>query len=167
MGPPTLDSLHTASAIRPKGVFENAVQRILVVDDEPDILEALKLLLEGTLDNVLVRTAVSGPDALGVLKAEPMNLVISDYKMPGMDGLEFLREMQQVAPHVPRILMTAYPDLEVALRAIRETSIENFVTKPFDTAHFLYVVASILYERRAAELKNLALARAVELLSPR
>jgi DNA-binding NtrC family response regulator len=138
-------------------------QTVLLVDDEVDILDSLKLVLETFLRDVDVRVAESGAAALEVLASEPVDLVVSDYKMPEMDGLTFLREAHQRWPQVPRILVTAYPQLDIALRAIKEASIENFVTKPFDSQHFLAVVAAVLYERRAAELRSRALARSLEL----
>jgi len=147
------------------GLFRR--QTVLLVDDETDILESLKLVLETFLYEVEVVTADSGRHALEVLDKRPVDLVVSDYRMPEMNGLEFLGEARRRHPSVPRILVTAYPQLDIALRAIKEAAIENFVTKPFDSQHFLAVVGSVLYERRAQELRSRSLARSLELFGGR
>lgn len=157
-------------ALQQEGSAENTLfrrQTVLLVDDETDILESLKLVLETFLHEVEVVTAESGPAALEVLERRPVDLVVSDYRMPEMNGLEFLGEARKRHPSVPRILVTAYPQLDIALRAIKEAAIENFVTKPFDSQHFLAVVGSVLYERRAQELRSRSLARSLELFGGR
>lgn len=141
-------------------------QRVLLVDDEADILESLRSYLETNL-GVDVVTARSGTDALEAVDLATVDLVLSDYRMPGVDGIEFLRKVQERAPAVPRILVTAYPDLQLVLRAIREATIENFLIKPFDSAHLLDVVAAPLLERHAKELRARAAARIASLANKR
>lgn len=138
------------------------VRRILLVDDEPDILESLRELIEVSLDDVEVVAVESGEAALEVLEAQVVDLIVSDYKMPGMNGLELLTEARQRAPLVPRIVMTAFPDLDIAIRAINEASIENFFTKPLDPDEILEVVKESLRARHDAQRAQ-ALARAQDL----
>lgn len=139
-------------------------QRLLVVDDEEDIRESLKALFETCLDDVEVRVAPGGAVALDILAKEPIDLIITDYKMPGMNGLEFLARAQKQGPSIPRILVTAFPDLEIAIRAINEANIENFFTKPFDADQVLEVVRSILREQRAQELRSRSFARTMDIM---
>ena len=139
-------------------------QRLLVVDDEEDIRESLKALFETCLDDVEVRVAASGAVALDVLSKETIDLIITDYKMPGMNGLEFLNRAAKQGPSIPRILVTAFPDLEIAIRAINEANIENFFTKPFDADQVLDVVRGILREQRAQEMRNRSFARTMDLM---
>lgn len=139
-------------------------QTILIVDDEEDIRESLAALIESTLDGVAVRLAANGQDALELLKNTPVDLVVSDYKMPGMNGLELLSTIGRASPHVPRILVTAFPDLDIAIRAINEAGIENFFTKPFDPDQVINVIRALLFEQRAAEMRNRSFARSLDLL---
>ena len=142
-------------------------QTVLLVDDEDDVLESLKDLFETVLEGVKVLTADSGPAGLEILDSHPIDLIVTDYKMPGMNGLEFLEKAKGLAPGVPRILMTAFPDLGIAIRAINEAGIENFITKPFEPGQVIDVARAILVERRAGLLRNQSFARSLDLLRRR
>ena len=135
------------------GSLRPSVQAILVVDDEPDILESLTDVFAVHLPGVKVHTAGNGTKALDILKKEQVGLVISDYKMPGMDGLEFLTKAREVAPAAPRILITAYPELNVAVRAINEAQIQNFLTKPILPDNLMQAVKAALIKGRSGKLK--------------
>jgi len=136
---------------------------ILLVDDEPDILESLQELIEVSLEDVDVVSVESGEEALKVLDERTVDLIVSDYKMPGMNGLEFLTEARERLPRVPRIVMTAFPDLDIAIRAINEANIENFFTKPLDPDEILDVVSATLKSRAAEAQRQQAFARAMDL----
>jgi len=132
----------------PAAPAQKSKRAVLIVDDEPDILESLCDLFEAALDNVECRTASSGQAALDILSKGDIDLILSDYKMPGMNGLQFLERARQVAPDVPRMIMTAFPDLDVAIEAINEARIETFFTKPLDPDKVVKGVASVLEARR-------------------
>jgi YesN/AraC family two-component response regulator len=137
-------------------------QVVLLVDDEPDIRDSLKMLLEASLTGIEVETAEGGAAALDILAHKPIDLIITDYKMPGMNGLEFLQRAAREAPKVPRILVTAFPDLEIAIKAINEAGIENFFTKPFEPEQVIGVVRDLLLEQRAQAMRNLSFARSLD-----
>jgi DNA-binding NtrC family response regulator len=144
------------------GSIRPAVEAILLVDDEPDIRESLADVFTSYLPGVRVLTAADGKSALQILEKEKssIGLVVSDYKMPGMDGLEFLTKAQQLLPGAPRILITAYPDLNVAVRAINEAQIQNFLTKPITTDALMEAVnAALLKARQASQRAAQAPAR--------
>jgi len=136
-------------------------QRVLVVDDEVDIGDSLRDLLEAELE-IDVVVATSGPDALTLLEKEAVDLIITDYRMPGMTGLEFLAAAQKIAPGSARMLITAYPDLDIALKAINLEGVHNFLVKPFDPDVVVENVFSILRARRADELRARAFARSLD-----
>lgn len=142
-------------------------QTILVVDDEADIRDSLAALFATVLPDTLTVAAESGPRALEVLRDQSVDVIISDYKMPGMNGIQFLAEARRVAPEVPRVILTAFPDLDLALRAVNESSVEHFLVKPIDPPVVVDVARALLYERRARELRARAFARTLGMLRPR
>lgn len=110
--------------------------RVLIVDDEADIGESIGMILESLVPTVELVNAVDGKDALAKMDAldgdPPVDLILSDYKMPNMDGIEFLHIVRKRYPDVPRLMLTAYPDPQLAVKAVREAGVGLFVAKPFD-----------------------------------
>ncbi|MEA3203291.1 MAG: adenylate cyclase, partial [Thermoplasmata archaeon] len=117
---------------------------MLAVDDEPDILQALAAYLEATVPGLRVVTAASGPEALAEIEKGKPDIVLSDYKMPGMTGLELLARVARVHPDVPCLMMTAYADSELAMRAVHEARVRQFLTKPVDPQRLAAVVRELL-----------------------
>jgi CheY-like chemotaxis protein len=103
---------------------------VLIVDDEPDVLEGFGALFEAALDARVLR-ASSGQAGLQLLQANPVDVIVSDYKMPEMNGLEFLAKAHDLAPGVPALLVTAYPDAELERKA-RSLGVFRFLSKAVD-----------------------------------
>ncbi|MBI4800869.1 MAG: response regulator [Desulfarculus sp.] len=102
--------------------------RILFVDDEPAVLVSLGRLLRGKFD---LRVAASGREALGMLEREgPFAVVVSDLRMPLMDGVALLERLGQAAPDTVRIMLTGCADLEMALRAVNQGHVFQILSKP-------------------------------------
>jgi response regulator RpfG family c-di-GMP phosphodiesterase len=102
--------------------------RILCADDEPNILDGLSRQLR---HHFSVTTAVGGAAGLQKLDHEgPFAAVVSDLRMPGMDGVAFLRSVREVAPETVRVLLTGQADLNAAIAAVNEGAIFRFLTKP-------------------------------------
>jgi response regulator RpfG family c-di-GMP phosphodiesterase len=102
--------------------------KILFVDDDPNVLASHKRMLRKAFR---VDTAHGGEEALGLLGLpEPYAVVVSDLRMPRMDGIRFLAEAQRVAPDTVRIMLSGHSELETALAAINEGRIFRFLTKP-------------------------------------
>lgn len=101
--------------------------RVLLVDDEPELLESLADVLHR---DALVMTAVGGLAGLEVVSSFHPHVVVSDMRMPGMDGAMFLARVREREPDAIRILLTGYTDLDAALRAVNDGGVFRFLTKP-------------------------------------
>lgn len=111
--------------------------QVLIVDDEKVQAGILRDILAG---ETVEATALSDPiEALALLQETPFDLVVTDLKMPNLDGLEFLRRIKQSRPATTVIVMTAYGTIETAVRAMREGAYD-FVTKPFSKEQFVITV---------------------------
>src|SRR5262245_61160663 len=125
--------------------------RVLCVDDEPNVVEGLALTLRRKFD---VATAEDGPSALALLREEPRTaVVISDMRMPGMDGATFLARVRELLPDTVRILLTGQTDLTSAIRAVNDGQLFRFLTKPCPPSNLLAVVEAAVkqHELQCAE----------------
>lgn len=105
--------------------------RILVVDDEPDVVRALASTLERAQElDCEVTTAESAEEALDLLDAD-VDLVLADYRLQGMNGAELLSEVRERDPDVPRLLITGYVDLDIAVEAMEEADVHYYLQKPW------------------------------------
>ena len=120
---------------------------VLVVDDEPRVLDALEAILAAEFR---VLRAGHGEEALRILEAEDAAVILTDYRMPRMTGVELLRRSQEIAPDAIRIVLTAYTDVDNLMEAINTGRIYHFIPKPWDPNELLVVV------RRASERYALA-----------
>ena len=111
-------------------------KRILVVDDDPDILELVTDRLQG--DGYQVQPAQNGKDALGALKGSTYDGVILDIGLPDMNGVQILQAIRQQYPHLPVVMVTASEAKDRAMAAI-ERGANAYLLKPFDAAQFKYV----------------------------
>ena len=129
----------------------SAAPTLLCVDDEPNILAALRRLLRQAGYRVL--SADSGAAGLLVLASENVDLVISDMRMPAMDGARFLEQVRARWPDTIRLLLTGYSDVNAILAAINRGEIHRYITKPWDDNDILLVVQHAL-ERRTLGLER-------------
>jgi len=123
---------------------------ILVVDDEPAITIALAKKLRR--DGYECLTASSGEEALGRLGAEHLDLVITDVRMPGMSGIELLKQVKLHNSNIPVIVMSAYTDINFAIEALRSRA-DDFLLKPFNLDDLSLSVARSL-QRRSTPIEN-------------
>ncbi len=103
---------------------------ILIVDDEEMILKSIFRVLRN--DNYQILTAQSGEEGLAVLKQYDVHLVISDQKMPGMNGLDFLKRVKTDYPQILTIMLTGQAELEIAMDAINKAGVYKFILKPWN-----------------------------------
>ena len=145
---------------------------VLIVDDEPSILTALERTLHSRED-IHCLLASSAEEGLQLLAQGEVSVVISDYLMPGMRGVEFLAKVKLIQPGAVRIMMTAYADISVAIDAINKCETFRFITKPWNTKEFFATLDEALMRYQLVQsLKSddenlyLSLAQTVELKDP-
>lgn len=145
---------------------------ILIVDDEPSILTSIQRTLHARED-VRCLLASSAAEGLKILQEEEVSVVISDYLMPGMRGVDFLARVKLIQPSAVRIMMTAYAEASVAIDAINKCEAFRFITKPWNTeAFFATLDEAFMRYQLVQSLKSddenlyLSLAQTVELKDP-
>ncbi|MDD2761079.1 MAG: response regulator [Methylomonas sp.] len=126
---------------------------ILLVDDEPNILTSLSRLLR----QYQITTATSGEEALQLAKQHKFDIVISDYRMPGINGIEFLMFFKLLQPDAIRLMLTGQADLEGVQQAINEAQVFRFINKPWSNAEILNAIENgLMHQRLLIENKRLA-----------
>lgn len=138
--------------------------RIMLVDDEENILKALRRVLavtpciyEGVEYKTRVETFTSADAALQHARHNAVDLVLSDYRMPGKDGVTFLREFKGIQPDTARLILSGYADLDALIGAINEAQIYRFLNKPWNDYELVSSIAQALAHRNLT-LENLHLA---------
>ena len=119
---------------------------ILVVDDEPAVVQTLAALLELETPHT-VHTETSPHRAIQLARVTPLDLVVSDFLMPELDGIKFLLEVRALYPESTLILLTGYADKENAIRAINEVGIFHYMEKPWDNDDLLTIIRTGLDKR--------------------
>lgn len=150
----------TTEPQRPTNGLAAPRPRLLCVDDEPYVLEGLRDSLRRSFD---VQVATSGAEALALLREEPeaYSVVISDMRMPGMPGSDFLRAARLVAPDAVRMLLTGHADLQEAIKAVNGARLFRFLTKPCDSAELMRACAAALGQHRLQTAERVLLEETV------
>ena len=128
-----------------------AQSHLLFVDDEKPVLSSLKRLLRPT--GIRVHIANSGAEGLAVLDEFPIDVVVSDMRMPEMDGAEFLTAVAEKWPDTTRMLLTGYADLTSAMDAINKGSISRYLTKPWQDDDIVMCIKQAVETRQLAAEK--------------
>jgi two-component system, NtrC family, response regulator PilR len=129
---------------------------LLIVDDEQSYRQLLSLVFEG--DGHKIRTAMNGRDAISKLQEEPAEVIITDVRMPDMDGIELLRSAREFLPDVGVVLMTAFATVDTAREAFK-LGADDFIQKPFDVEELKIIVKKAL-EKQVLITENRAFKRA-------
>jgi DNA-binding response OmpR family regulator len=128
-----------------KGIEES---RILIIDDEESIRKSLKLALER--EGYLADTAENGRDAIRKSKRRLYNLALVDLRLPDMDGIELLTEMRETVPKMVKIIITGYPSLENAIKAVNRGA-DGYVVKPYTMENLLHEIKERLRKQQEAK----------------
>jgi len=132
-------------------------KRILIIDDEASVLSTLKRLFRNKPYEVF--SALSAEEGLTLLKSQSVDLIISDMRMPLMDGAEFLSIVKETYPLTERILLTGYSDMDSTIKAINDGGIFGYLSKPWDIDQLLSLVDNALDQTHKNKLKNRTLKR--------
>lgn len=131
------------------------MEKILLVDDEPLILKALVRLLQrtpclcdGRLFKLELVTFSDPSKALEYVRNHQVSLVLSDYRMPGMDGVELLTAIKTLQPDTSRIIISGYADLNALINAINRAHIYRFVAKPWNDYELVSTIGQALRHRQ-------------------
>lgn len=126
--------------------------KVLVVDDDPDVVDSLKAVLHREPFEILA--ADSAENARGVLSREPVGAIVIDERLPGKSGSEFLEEVAREYPDVPRIMLTGYADLDLALRSINNGEVFKFLQKPCRADELATTIRQALQRRALTTTKE-------------
>ncbi|MGY0201042.1 EAL domain-containing protein [Leptothrix sp. BB-3] len=132
---------------------------LLLVDDEPNILASLKRLLRH--DGYRIVTATSAAEGLQRLAEQPIDVIVSDQRMPGMTGVEFLHRARALYPSTVRLVLSGFTELQSIIDAVNEGAIYKFLTKPWDDQRLRSHVAEAFRQKELAD-ENRRLAQQVE-----
>ncbi|MBU1628327.1 sigma-54 dependent transcriptional regulator, partial [bacterium] len=124
------------------------MRQILVIDDKRNILHVISAVLKREGYGVI--TATSGEEAILKLKKNPIDIVITDYLLPGMDGLKILELVKEKDPNIPVILITAYGSIEMAVEAMK-LGAYNYLTKPVNYNEMLVLIREATEKKRLVE----------------
>jgi DNA-binding NtrC family response regulator len=117
--------------------------KILIVDDDPHIVSIFQRLLHRVERDFIIHTALSAEQALSMLAEEPADVVLTDLRMPGMDGLQLLAQVRSLYPRTIVIIMTAYEYDDAAVKA-RQGGAWAFLHKPFSARELLHIMREAL-----------------------
>ena len=128
--------------------------RIMLVDDEANMLSALRRVLMSIPAEDLdgekpeVETYTSAEDALRRVRTMPIDLVISDYRMPEMSGVDFLTQVIEAQPEIARLILSAYADIDAVMNAINKVQVFRFISKPWHDVELKSAVTQALSIRK-------------------
>jgi DNA-binding NtrC family response regulator len=133
--------------------MESTAHTVLCVDDEQNILNALKRLLRK--ENFRLLTANSGQAGLDILAENEVHVVISDQRMPGMNGTEFLKQVKETYPTILRIILTGYTDVDTITESINEGHIYKFFLKPWNDQNLKLEIRQALEQQDLVQANKL------------
>jgi len=131
--------------------FSASEHTILCVDDDANILSALKRML--SLEGYSVTTTESAREAIELLMAHTYDLIMTDLRMPEMDGIALLKEIKDLYPSMTRVMLTGNADLESAKQAINEGQVYKYLSKPWDESETFAVIqeAVVMAQKKRAQ----------------
>jgi serine/threonine-protein kinase len=163
----------TVSGLAALGEFnttQSSRPRVLFVDDEERILTALKTIFRGRYH---VLTAANGQEALDFIGKFKIPVIVSDQRMPGMQGVELLRRARELSPDSVRILLTGYSDLASIVGSINEGEVYRFISKPWDNQDLQLIISEAveigqhMIDRKSAAAQQAKMSAGIMVLDQR
>jgi DNA-binding NtrC family response regulator len=118
--------------------------RLLIVDDDSALLEGLRECVKLRLPECEIQTCLSAQEGLQHLRKEDFDLILSDIRMPGMDGITFMQEVKKLFPHIPVVLMTAHGN-ETVKDAAKRHGAAQYIEKPFRREELILSIVTLLH----------------------
>lgn len=126
--------------------------KILIVDDEKDILKFLDILLSG--EGFQVKRASKSTEAVNLFKSETFELVITDIRMPEMDGLELMKHLKALDENVEVIILTGFATLDNAVKALRDGGASDYLLKPLENIEDLFTAVNRALKKRRSQIRD-------------
>jgi len=147
------------------------MSHILLLDDEPNILKALRRCIgsgrsSDDREPLVIETFTSAAKALERMEEQDFDVVITDYRMPEMDGVEFLQRVIEINPATRRLLMSAYADRTALVAAVNDARIMGFLEKPWNDQELRATVDDVLRSRRKGDSSSARAASRLEAECP-
>src|SRR5690606_22787990 len=148
---------------------KKAPYRLLLVDDEPNILASLRRVFQR--ENYELLFARSGDEALAIMEKQPVELIMTDFMMPGMNGSELLREVRERWPQTIRIMLTGHANTDAVMGSIRDGAVYRFILKPWNDDDIRLTIAlaleqyELIQRTKALEQKTRAQSKDLETIS--
>lgn len=127
-------------------------RNVLVIDDEQDILKLIEKLL--IKENFQVRTALGAKEGIEIFKSEPIDVVISDMRMPGLDGLTVIRKLKEIDQDIEIIILTGHAELSNVIEAFRHYGAFDYLAKPLESVEELFIAVNRAIESRLLKIEN-------------
>lgn len=140
------------------------LSRLLIVDNDHDTLESLQDFLQLCLPRVEVVSASSAREGLRMLATHSVDAVLCEFRLPGMNGVQFLKECRRIQPAAVRMLCTSFPTMVMAIQAVNEAKIDHLFRKPLEPTALTAVLTRALDATRSATTRQLAFSGVLRVL---
>ena len=160
---PTYDEFYPCCVVYARTITKQELfmnEKILIIDDEADILESLEEIL--SQEGFRVRGASGGIEAIEIFRSQPFDLVITDLRMPHMDGMEVLNQVKQLDEFIEVIVLTGFANIENAITALKDNGAYDYLTKPLEDIDRLLISVNHALERRRLRIENRSSIKRIE-----
>jgi len=135
-------------------------EKILIIDQEPDVLRTLeRILIKKSYE---VKSALGSKEAIDLIKSKSFQLLIMDIRMQDMDGLEFIKQVKKLDEELQIIVITGFVSVENAVKALRDSGVADFITKPLDNIDQLLIPIGEALQKRRMHREAKALVNTLE-----